>query len=211
MATWTLDATATRCFNCAADFRAWLEQHGQSATELWVGFHTKASDRGDLTYDEAVEEALCVGRIDGVRAKPGPDVYANIFSPRAPRSAWSAWSAANLRRFETLCAVGRVTADGMRVFESRDLEASGYAIADRLTALDTAIEAALRAEPAAWTYFAAQPPAYGRDAAFWVASAKRADTREHRLATLVAESAAGRRFGAYEATATQSRTKREEH
>ncbi len=205
MAARALDATDTRLFASAADFRAWLEQHGTSTSELWVGFHTKASSRGGLTYSEAVDEALCVGWIDGVRVKTGPDAYANRFSPRKPRSAWSA---VNLRRLDALLALGRVGPAGLHAFEARDLEASGYSLAARPTALDPAIEAALRGTPAAWAFFAAQPPAYRRDVAFWVTSAKRDETRARRLATLVAESAAGRRAGPY--VAARSSPKRED-
>lgn len=206
MAARALAPTDVQHFDSAAEFRAWLDAHGGRVSELWVGFHTKASGRGGLTYSDAVDEALCAGWIDGVRVKPEPDTYANRFSPRKPRSAWSA---VNLRRFETLRALGRVAPAGLRAFEARDLDASGYSLAERPTALDPAVEAALRAEPAAWAYFEAQPPAYRRDAAFWVTSAKRDETRERRLATLVADSAAGRRFGPYEAAAARARATRE--
>src|SRR4029079_6532335 len=50
-----------------ADFRAWLEENHERASELWVGFHKKATGRPSITWPEAVDEALCFGWIDGIR------------------------------------------------------------------------------------------------------------------------------------------------
>ena len=202
----TPDASRTRFFTSRAAFRRWLQRYGEKETELWVEFATKASDRGGLTYVEAVEESLCFGWIDGVRVKLGPETYSNRFSPRKARSSWSA---INLRRFEALREAGLIAPEGMRVFGARDAEASGYAIGSRPTELDPWIEQGLRAQPKAWAYFAAQPPHYRRGAAHWVLSAKREETRERRLATLVADSAAGRRFGPYAGTGSASTKQKE--
>lgn len=189
-------AETVRFFASAAHFRRWLQRSGERAPELWVGFHAQASGRGGMSYTEAVEETLCYGWIDGVRHKLDIDSYANRFSPRRPGRCWSAL---NLRRFAALRAQGRVAAPGLRAFEARDTAASGFAITDRPLAFDSAVEAAWRADARAWTYFAAQPPAYRHDAAWWVTSAQREATRVRRLATLVADSAAGRRVGPYAA------------
>jgi uncharacterized protein YdeI (YjbR/CyaY-like superfamily) len=202
----TPDASSARAFKSRAEFRRWLQRNGEQTPELWIEFATQASGRGGLTYIEAIEESLCFGWIDGVRVKTGPETYANRFTPRKPRSSWSA---INLRRFEVLSAAGLIAPQGMRVFEARDAEASGYAIGDRPAELDAWIEAGLRAQPKAWAYFAAQPPHYRRGAAHWVLSAKREETRERRLATLVADSAAGRRFGPYGAATARSTSQKE--
>jgi uncharacterized protein YdeI (YjbR/CyaY-like superfamily) len=61
-------------------FRAWLEKHHATKSELWVGFHKKASDKPSLTWPEAVVEALCFGWIDGVRRTIDETSYANRFS-----------------------------------------------------------------------------------------------------------------------------------
>jgi uncharacterized protein YdeI (YjbR/CyaY-like superfamily) len=53
-------------------------------------------------------------------------------------------------------------------------------------------QAELEANAAAWTYFQAKPPSYRRPAIWWVISAKKPETRARRLATLIADSAAGR-------------------
>ncbi|MGH7340869.1 MAG: YdeI/OmpD-associated family protein, partial [Candidatus Rokuibacteriota bacterium] len=88
-------------FDSASAFRAWLEAHGATARELWVGFYKKASGRGGITYPEAVDEALCHGWIDGVKKRVDDLAYCHRFSPR---QASSNWSAANVRRAEELIA-----------------------------------------------------------------------------------------------------------
>ncbi|MEX2445872.1 MAG: YdeI/OmpD-associated family protein [Dehalococcoidia bacterium] len=180
-----------RHFRSAADFRRWLTRHADDTAELLVGFYTKASDRGGLTYAEAVDEALCFGWIDGVRRKGAADEYVQRFSPRRRRSRWSA---INLRRFEEMRLAGRVAPRGLEVFQARDTAADGFSIAARPREIDATVEQRLREHAEAWSYFEAQPPSYRRDAAWWVMDAKREATRERRLETLLADSAAGRRI-----------------
>jgi uncharacterized protein YdeI (YjbR/CyaY-like superfamily) len=184
------DAPSVRFFRSARALRRWLATHAESERELWVGFYTKQSGKGGLTYSEALEEALCFGWIDGVRKKAGADGYMQRFSPRR---AHSTWSAANLRRMDALLAAARVTAAGMRVFEARNPERDGYAIADRAATFSAEHEQTLRANKRAWRFFEAQPPWYRRNAAYWVSDAKQEPTRQRRLATLIAACKDGRR------------------
>ena len=77
-------------FATPAEFRAWLEEHHESARELWVGFYKKASGKPSITWPEAVDQALCFGWIDGIRKSVDDDSYTNRFTPRKSRSTWSA-------------------------------------------------------------------------------------------------------------------------
>jgi hypothetical protein len=52
-------------FSSPAEFRAWLEEHHGTASELWVGYYKKATGKPTMTWPEAVDEALCFGWIDG--------------------------------------------------------------------------------------------------------------------------------------------------
>ena len=53
-------------FATPEDFRAWLEAHHGTESELLVGFHKKGSGRPSITWPESVDQALCFGWIDGV-------------------------------------------------------------------------------------------------------------------------------------------------
>ncbi len=75
-------------FAMPAELGAWLAEHHATVSELWVGFHKKSSGRPSVTWPEAVDEALCVGWIDGVRDVGGVPVSETGPPPRragAPR------------------------------------------------------------------------------------------------------------------------------
>lgn len=182
-------------FATPADFRRWLERHHATAPELLVGFYKKGSGRPSITWPESVEEALCFGWIDGVRRTIDEESYTIRFTPRRPGSNWSR---INLEKARELIAAGRMRPAGLRAFERRDPDGDPRAYSyERKDAarLSPEQEARFRAAREAWQFFQSQPPSYRRTATFWVASAKREETRSRRLETLIEDSAAGRRIG----------------
>lgn len=180
-------------FKDAAHFRRWLQKHHASETELWVGMHRKASGKGGITYKEALDQALCFGWIDGVRKRVDETSFVQRFTPRTAKSYWSA---VNIKRAGELIAAGQMAAPGRKALERRDAAASGRYSFEREAAAFTAAQLkTLKANRKAWSFFASQPPYYRRVATFWVASAKKEETRVRRLETLISDSAAGRRIG----------------
>ncbi|HEX7706891.1 MAG TPA: YdeI/OmpD-associated family protein [Thermoanaerobaculia bacterium] len=180
-------------FRSATEFRRWLESHHSTADELWVGFYKKAASRRGITYAEAVDESLCFGWIDGIRKRIDEERYANRFTPRKPRSNWSD---VNTRRVAELTAAGRMHPAGLAAFQLRDESRAGvYSFENRAAATLTPMqEARFRKSARAWTFFEAQPPGYRKTAIWWVVSAKREQTREKRLTTLIDDSANGLRI-----------------
>ena len=181
-------------FNSAKAFRAWLGVNHRKATELWVGFWKKHTGKPSLTWRESVDEALCHGWIDGIRRSRDGESYVQRFTPRRKSSTWSA---INIRRVAELTKDGRMRPAGLAAFEARDpAKAQLYSFEQRATVTLTAVETKrFRAKRAAWRFFESQPPGYRRTATWWVVSAKRLETRAKRLATLIADSAAGLRIG----------------
>ncbi|MGE5596668.1 MAG: YdeI/OmpD-associated family protein [Hyphomicrobiales bacterium] len=175
--------------------RAWFQANHATASELLVGFHKKATGRPSVTWDEAVEEALCFGWIDSIRRSHGPDAYTNRFTPRRPGSTWSN---VNVARAEALIAAGKMREAGLRAFEAREASRTGIYSSERTeeARLEPAEEAKFRANAPAWEYFSASAPSYRRAAIHWVVRAKRPETRQRRLEELIADSAAGRRIRA---------------
>jgi uncharacterized protein YdeI (YjbR/CyaY-like superfamily) len=184
-------AAVATFFETPADFRAWLAENHETADELWVGFHKKATGRPSITWPEAVDEALCVGWIDGLRKSLGDESYMIRFTPRKPRSTWSA---VNIARAEELLAQDRMQPAGLRAFEARtDDNSAIYSYEQRHGArLEPEQEREFRANEQAWAYFQSRPPSYRKAAIWWVVSAKREETRTKRLRTLVEDSAQGR-------------------
>ena len=180
-------------FATPAKLRAWFEKNHDRREELWVGFHKRGSGKPSITWPESVDEALSFGWIDGVRKSLGETSYVIRFTPRKPRSTWSA---VNIARAKELTALGRMHPAGLAAFERRTDDRSAiYSYEQRRSAeLEPAQEKQLRANAAAWKFFQAQPPWYRRTATHWVVSAKKPETRERRLATLIADSALGKRI-----------------
>ena len=179
-------------FETPEQLRAWFDQHADSQTELWVGFRRKATGLATVSWSEAVDEALCVGWIDGIRQSAGADGYTIRFTPRRPDSTWSE---VNVARVAALAAEGRMRPAGLAAFERRDPARTGlYSYEARHRGLDEESEAVVRSNAAAWAFFSAQPPSYRQVAAHWVMSARQPATRERRLAQLLDDSANGLRI-----------------
>ena len=184
--------SVVRTFGSAAELRRWLERHGAAAAELWVGLHKKGSGLGGPSYAEAVDEALCVGWIDGVRHGVDEQRYAIRFTPRKPTSIWSR---INLGHVARLTEAGRMRPAGLAAFQARLAHRTAvYAFEQPPKDFPPALRRRFRAEPRAWAFWEAQPPGYRRIAIYWVVSAKREETRHRRLATLIDDSGHGRRL-----------------
>lgn len=179
-------------FRTPAQFRRWLEKNHATVRELWIGFHKVASGKGGLTYKEALDEALCFGWIDGVRRKLDDEAFVQRFTPRTAKSYWSA---VNIARAKELQKTGRMHAAGEAAFARRDkTPPARYSFERAQAAFDAPLEKQFRANPAAWVFFQAEAPWYRRVVTHWVTSAKKPETRQRRLDTLIADCAAGRRI-----------------
>ena len=177
-------------FETPEALREWFAANAATAGELFLGYWKKGTRRPSVTWPESVDEALCVGWIDGVRRSLGDDAYVIRFTPRRPRSRWSA---VNIRRVEALLAEGRMTPAGIAAYEARPA-GEGYTYEAPTAELPPEHEAALRADAVAWAFWERQPPSYRRMAAHWVTGAKKEETRQRRLARLADASREGRRI-----------------
>jgi uncharacterized protein YdeI (YjbR/CyaY-like superfamily) len=182
-------------FSTPAEFRAWLEENHETASEVWVGYYKKATGKPTMTWSEAVDEALCFGWIDGKVQRIDEHRHRQRFTPRRPRSNWSA---VNIAKVAELREQGRMTSAGEAAFAARRTDDSGAYSYERRheAAFDAEQEAAFRANEVAWAWFSEQAVSYRQLATVWVVSAKRPETRARRLASLIDCSAEGQRVPA---------------
>jgi uncharacterized protein YdeI (YjbR/CyaY-like superfamily) len=174
-------------FKTPAEFRKWLARNESTAHELWVGFHKKDSGKLSITWPESVDEALCVGWIDGIRKNLDGTSYTIRFTRRKTSSIWSA---VNIKRAQELVALGRMKPSGLQAFENRRADRSlRDSFEQQGSQLAGEYEEKLRADPAAWTFFKSRPPGYQKLAGWWVMSAKKEETRLRRLDQLITKSA----------------------
>lgn len=190
MATWLggTDERPARFFSTPEDFREWLEEHHATETELWTGLFKKhAADRG-ITWDQALQEALCFGWIDSISYWLDDDTSRQRWTPRKPGSNWSPTNIAHVQR---LIAEGRMHPSGLDAF-SRWRPDRNPDEQEAEPELTPGWEAELRADPSAAAFFFDRAtPSYRRTCVAWVMGAKQEATRRRRMTELIADSAAG--------------------
>jgi uncharacterized protein YdeI (YjbR/CyaY-like superfamily) len=176
-------------FADAASFRAWLAKHAKAAGDLIVGFHKVGKGKPSMTWPQSVDEALCVGWIDGVRKRIDDESYLIRFSPRRPGSIWSA---INIARVQALAAEGRMTKEGIAAFERRiERKSRIYAYErEHPPELDAHELRQFQRNEAAWAFLDNAAPWYRRNTLHWITSAKQPATRARRLAMAIEKSAA---------------------
>ena len=182
-----------RFFKTADVFQAWLAKHSGSESELIVGFYKLGSGRPSMTWSESVDEALCYGWIDGVRANIDEQSYQIRFTPRKLSSTWSA---INIEKVRALEEQGRLTASGREAFSHRtEAKSRTYSYEQRVEVpLSPEELAQFRKNRVAWRFFEAQPPGYRRLIIHRIVSAKRPETRQGRFAKLIEASENGMRL-----------------
>lgn len=172
-----------RYFADAAALRRWFERHHATHTELRLGYWKVASGQQSVSWPESVDEALCVGWIDGLTKRIDDARYVIRFTPR---KATSIWSAVNIARVAALEAEGRMRDAGRAAFALRREQRSGvYSFEQASVELAPQHAKTLRANRAAWADWQRRSASYRKAAAWWVVSAKREATRERRLAQLI--------------------------
>ena len=178
-------------FETPAELRDWLDAYHATADEVFVGAWKKSTGKPSLTWPEIVEEALCVGWIDSIRRSVPGDGWVIRLTPRRKGSIWSA---VNVAKVAELRAAGRMRQAGEAAFAARLADRTGIYSFEQAgePTLEPWEEARFRANDRAWAWFSAKAPSFRKQALHWVISAKRPETRERRLATLIEDSSAGR-------------------
>jgi uncharacterized protein YdeI (YjbR/CyaY-like superfamily) len=180
-------------FLTPADLRKWFRRNHVTAKELWAGFHKKDTGKRSITWPESVDEALCVGWIDGIRKRVDEESYTIRFTPRRRGSIWSV---TNIKRAIVLLNENRMQAEGVAAFVARRENRSGiYSYEQRGDQLPEPYRSLLRRNKAAWKFFQDQPTSYRKSAGWWVVSARKEETRRQRLQKLIANSARRERLG----------------
>ena len=165
-------------------WRTWLRQHHRKVAGVWLLYAKKHTGIPSLTWQEAVEEALCFGWIDSLRRPVDETYFAQLFTPRKPKSTWSAINKASVER---LIAAGLMEPAGLAVVELA--KANG-----RWTALDHVeshtippdFAAALAKNPAAEAGYKSFSPFVRKQFLYRLNSARRPETRATRITELVA-------------------------
>jgi len=170
-------------------WRAWLRKNAATCRGLVDlkkgGRKQEAKSRKCVSYNDAVEEALCFGWIDSIVRRLDEERYRRKFSPRNPRSRWSP---INIERARRMIAARKMTARGLAVIKPEQKTEP------HPTSLPADLERKFCAHAAAWKNFETFPPYYRRMCIAWVASAKKEDTQLARLGKVMEFAARGQRI-----------------
>lgn len=172
-------------------WRAWLAEHHDQLQGAWFVYFKKQTGKTRVSYDEAVEEALCFGWIDSLPRKLDEDRSKLLFTPRKPKSVWSKL---NKERIEQLIARGLMTNAGLAKIEAAQKDGSWDALnaSDNLEIADDLAQH-FRQNQIAEKNFHAFPNSVKKAILQWLNSAKRPETRAVRIGKLVAMAAKNKR------------------
>jgi uncharacterized protein YdeI (YjbR/CyaY-like superfamily) len=175
----------------AAAWRAWLGEHHDESAGVWLVLAKKGTgEPTSLTYDQALEEALCHGWIDGQVRRRGETTYRQRFTRRRPRSAWSK---RNVEIAERLRSEGRMHPAGTAELERARADGRSEAAyaGPASIQLQPDLAGALAAEPKAQAMFNILTSQNRYALLYRIQTAKRADTRTRRIKRYVTMLARG--------------------
>jgi uncharacterized protein YdeI (YjbR/CyaY-like superfamily) len=175
----------------ARAWRAWLDKHHDVRPGVWLVLAKKGTkEPTSLSYDEALEEALCHGWIDGQVRRRDEGTFRQRFTPRRARSAWSK---RNVGIVDRLLAQKRMRPAGIRAVQAAQADGrweAAYAGQATIEVPDD-LAAALAAEPRAQAMFEILSSQNRYSVLLRIDSAKRSDTRARRIEQFVAMLARG--------------------
>jgi len=183
-----------KLFKNRAAWRAWLERNHDKHKELWLAYYKKYSGKTSVTYEEALEEALCFGWIDSTVNKLDDERYMQKWTPRKAKSVWSA---SNKARVKKLIAEGRMAKPGLAAVETAKRNGSWHKL-DRVDVkpeIPPDLAVAVEADPRAKANFGRVSTSQKKMFAWWIISAKRPETRARRIARCLEMIRTGEKFG----------------
>jgi uncharacterized protein YdeI (YjbR/CyaY-like superfamily) len=168
-----------------AGWRAWLAMHHDSPEGVWLVLAKKETvEPTSLNHDQALEEALCHGWIDGQLRRRDSETYFQRFTRRRPRSAWSR---RNIEMAERLLAEGRMHPSGKAELQRARADGRSEAAYAGSATIEVPpdLEVALAAEPRAREMFGRLSRQNRFAILYRIGNAKRPETRERRIKQFV--------------------------
>jgi uncharacterized protein YdeI (YjbR/CyaY-like superfamily) len=159
----------------------WLEEHGESASGVWLKIAKKGAPRTTVDHPQALEAAICHGWIDARRNRLDDHFFLQRFTPRGTRSKWSQ---VNRDTAERLIAQGRMRPAGLRAVQAAQADGrweDAYP-AQSQAAVPDDLQAALDAHPDAKAFFATLTGSRRYAFLYRLHHVKRPDRRQQRIA-----------------------------
>jgi uncharacterized protein YdeI (YjbR/CyaY-like superfamily) len=177
-------------------WRAWLQENHGGQKEAWLIINKKHATGPGVTYEEALDEALCFGWIDGLMRSVDDETFTLRFSPRKPRSIWSE---GNKQRAARLIEQGRMTEAGLaKIREAwENGEWDKAAGREDTSVLPADFEEALQIDEIARSNWSQLAASRKKQYIYWITSARTQETRQRRIRETVRSVAEKREPGAH--------------
>jgi len=172
-------------FESPQEWEAWLEENHATSEGLWIKLAKKDSGIASVSYQEALDAALCFGWIDGQKASFDDQFWLQRFTPRGPKSKWSQ---INREKANQLTAQGRMRARGLAEVEAAKRDGrwdEAYAGQRTITVPDD-LQKKLNENPKAREFFANLDSANRYAILYRIHEAKKPETRAQRIDKFIA-------------------------
>lgn len=179
----------TYCPKNALDWRKWLQENHEYSQSVSLIFYKSSSEHYNLSWSEAVDEALCFGWIDSRKNKVDDERFKQLFSKRKPKSPWSE---INKEKVDMLIRENRMTKAGLEVIEQA--KQNGYwNLFDEAyqMIIPKDLEAVLAAKPKAKDFYQGINPSTKKAILAWLVLARKPETRAKRIDEIVQQAEKG--------------------
>ena len=180
-------------FKDRKEWRSWLEQHHNNSDHIWLVHYKKKSNKKGITIEEAVEEAICFGWIDGKLQRIDDEKHQLRYSPRKNRSVWSK---INRERAEKMIESGRMTQAGLiKIEAAKQSGAWDSAYTNRTKEkMPSDLREALTQDARAWNNFQKFANSYRNMYIGWINDSKTEETRRKRIQKVVEQSIQNKKY-----------------
>ena len=175
-----MQITNPKHFKNRGEFRKWLEKNHAKQKELWIMFYKVHTNKKSVRYNEAVEEALCFGWIDGIVKRIDDEKHAQRYTPRKPSSFWSF---VNMEVAKRMINEGKMTDAGLaKIKEAKKNGWWNKAYSFEVeNIMSKEMKKVLMSDKDAWKNFQNFGKSYQNTYIFWVNYAKREETKKKRI------------------------------
>lgn len=165
------------------EWRNWLQQNHEKEAAVWLIMYKKNTADFNLSWSQAVDEALCFGWIDSVKRSIDEEKYQQYF---CKRKADSTWSKINKDKVEKLKTAGLIVEAGLKSIEVAKKNGT-WNLLDAVEAMQIPddLSQAFTRNQEALVYFESLSKSYKKGVLYWIISAKRVATREKRISEFI--------------------------
>jgi uncharacterized protein YdeI (YjbR/CyaY-like superfamily) len=164
-------------FKSRQEWRRWLKNNHNKKKELWLIYYKKHTNVKTIPYNDAVEEALCFGWIDGQLKRIDNKKHMQRFTPRRERSVWAE---SNIKRVKKMISLGKMTKYGLEKFKHHE-----KTMVPTILSMPSDLKKELKKNKKAWGNFEKFPPSHKKHFFSWIFISKMKETRKRRIKNLV--------------------------